>query len=431
MAYNPSKLYQLYSSAAKVTAWLYITTDTFATVSASNYFSDALLRRVKPGDSISVLVFTTTLPDGELSGFSSLTPSVFSAVTSSGGTIAAVTSGNSQYGLSGPNLQNNNYTFALSDMGSGVEHTDSSSAYTWSIPPRSTVAWPTTLMPTIKGFNSRSSGTLTIAPGSGVTLTSGGTSGSVTIAAYSTFVLSMDSADNWILETGSASSGLTINTTTTSGATAGQLLYSDGSKLQAGGAVKTSSLALGGATIGTDALGVTGTVSISSTLTLNGAAALSSPAAGQYQIQFGGTTAVDYAISTAATWTYAFGAGYTSTVDATGFRSTAPTSIGCQIRLTQTGISDWKIVNVGNSADLQISASGVRALACDTAGNVQFGTGAVIATNATNGFAYLPTCAGTPTGTPTVRTGGVPAIYDTTGNKLWVYRGGAWAGVAI
>ena len=52
---------------------------------------------------------------------------------------------------------------------------------------------------------------------------------------------------------------LTVNTTATSGATAGQLLYSDGSKLQAGGAVLASSLALGGATIGSNALAVTGT----------------------------------------------------------------------------------------------------------------------------------------------------------------------------
>jgi hypothetical protein len=46
------------------------------------------------------------------------------------------------------------------------------------------------------------------------------------------------------------------------------LLISDGSKAQAAGAAKATSLALNGATIGTDALAVTGSASISSTLTI-------------------------------------------------------------------------------------------------------------------------------------------------------------------
>lgn len=61
--------------------------------------------------------------------------------------------------------------------------------------------------------------------------------------------------------------GLTINSTTVSGATAGQILYSDGTKLQAGGAVKTTSLALGGCTIGSNALCATGTANISGIIT--------------------------------------------------------------------------------------------------------------------------------------------------------------------
>lgn len=61
----------------------------------------------------------------------------------------------------------------------------------------------------------------------------------------------------------------------------------------------------------------------------------------------------------------------------------------------------------------------------DSLRNVQIGTGA-IATNATNGFFYIPTCAGTPTGTPTTKTGLAPMVVDSANNKLYVYIGGAW-----
>lgn len=58
-------------------------------------------------------------------------------------------------------------------------------------------------------------------------------------------------------------------------------------------------------------------------------------------------------------------------------------------------------------------------------GNVVVGT-AALATNATDGFLYVPTCAGTPTGTPTTFTGRAPIVIDSTNNKLYFYSGGAW-----
>jgi hypothetical protein len=61
-------------------------------------------------------------------------------------------------------------------------------------------------------------------------------------------------------------------------------------------------------------------------------------------------------------------------------------------------------------------------------GSVVVGDGAnALATNATDGFLYIPTCAGTPTGTPTAKTGTVPIIFDTTNNKLYIYDG-SWLG---
>lgn len=45
---------------------------------------------------------------------------------------------------------------------------------------------------------------------------------------------------------------------------------------------------------------------------------------------------------------------------------------------------------------------------------------AALATNATDGFLYVPTCAGVPTGTPTAKTGSVPMVVDTTNNRLYL-----------
>ena len=64
-------------------------------------------------------------------------------------------------------------------------------------------------------------------------------------------------------------------------------------------------------------------------------------------------------------------------------------------------------------------------LTIDQRGNIVPGT-AALATTATDGFLYLPTCAGTPTGVPTAYTGRVPVLFDTTGLKIWAYTGGAW-----
>ena len=63
----------------------------------------------------------------------------------------------------------------------------------------------------------------------------------------------------------------------------------------------------------------------------------------------------------------------------------------------------------------------------DRAGNAVLLNGAVLATNATTGFLYIPTCAGTPTGVPVAQTGTVALVYDTTNHKLYIYDG-AWKG---
>lgn len=64
-------------------------------------------------------------------------------------------------------------------------------------------------------------------------------------------------------------------------------------------------------------------------------------------------------------------------------------------------------------------------------GSVIVSYSAALATTDTSGFLYIPTCAGTPSGTPESITGGVPLVFDTTGVKLWIYTGGAWKGVVV
>lgn len=54
---------------------------------------------------------------------------------------------------------------------------------------------------------------------------------------------------------------------------------------------------------------------------------------------------------------------------------------------------------------------------------------AVLATDATNGFVYLPTCAGDPTGTPALASGSafaVPVIINATDKKIAVNIAGTW-----
>lgn len=51
------------------------------------------------------------------------------------------------------------------------------------------------------------------------------------------------------------------------------------------------------------------------------------------------------------------------------------------------------------------------------------GTGS-LATTATSGFLYIPTCAGVPTGVPESITGRIPLVADTSGGKIYAYLGG-------
>ncbi len=55
---------------------------------------------------------------------------------------------------------------------------------------------------------------------------------------------------------------------------------------------------------------------------------------------------------------------------------------------------------------------------------------AALATDATDGFLYIPSCAGAPTGTPTGRAGRLALVYDSSNNNLYVYNT-AWKKVTL
>ena len=57
-------------------------------------------------------------------------------------------------------------------------------------------------------------------------------------------------------------------------------------------------------------------------------------------------------------------------------------------------------------------------------------SGAALSTSATNGFTYIPTCAGKPTGTPSSQSGTVPIVFDTINHVYWAYDNGAWVAIA-
>lgn len=63
-------------------------------------------------------------------------------------------------------------------------------------------------------------------------------------------------------------------------------------------------------------------------------------------------------------------------------------------------------------------------LEIDTLGNFVIGN-AALATTATDGFPFIPSCAGVPTGVPAGSyTGRIPLVYDTTNDRLYAYNGG-------
>lgn len=87
--------------------------------------------------------------------------------------------------------------------------------------------------------------------------------------------------------------------------------------------------------------------------------------------------------------------------------------------------SRWTVKWNTSTAILQAEGAGT-----GTNGSTAFGN-AALATDATRGFLMIPSCAGTPTGTPAdIPTGQAPIVYDSTNKKLCVWDGAAWVQTA-
>lgn len=92
------------------------------------------------------------------------------------------------------NVQNATYTFALADNNRAVIK-NNTTAYTWTIPLESTVAFPDGAAITI--INDSGTGAVTISPTGGVTLVAGGTTGSFTLAVNESRTLHKVGTNRW------------------------------------------------------------------------------------------------------------------------------------------------------------------------------------------------------------------------------------------
>lgn len=84
-------------------------------------------------------------------------------------------------------------------------------------------------------------------------------------------------------------------------------------------------------------------------------------------------------------------------------------------------------INFSAIKEIDFEPGGARALTLPQAGGAVVGPTIALATTATDGFLYIPTCNGLPTGVPTARFSAVPMVYDTSTNKLYIYNSG-WKG---
>jgi hypothetical protein len=99
-------------------------------------------------------------------------------------------------------------------------------------------------------------------------------------------------------------------------------------------------------------------------------------------------------------------------------------------RATASETELWsESVNGAAELPLRLKVGALVPLIAHINGDAQVGNG-LSGTTDNDGFVYIPSCAGPPTGTPTVRSGFIAFAYDTTNNRIYAYNG-SWRMVAV
>lgn len=110
---------------------------------------------------------------------------------------------------------------------------------------------------------------------------------------------------------------------------------------------------------------------------------------------------------------------------------TKDTGLAGVVTLANSAATDFARLQFGGTTSsfpaLKRVSANLQVIAADDTSSAGFIVGnQALSTSATDGFLYIPTCAGTPSGTPTTQTGTAPLVVDSTNSKLYVYVGGAW-----
>ncbi len=268
---------------------------------------------------------------------------------------------------------------------------------------------------------SQSGGAITIS--SGVSSGSAGTSGVITIST---------------LASGAGSTGainiLTSSSTGGTGQTSGSISLTTGDAASAGagapGTISITSGAGGSAATGSNGGAVnisTGNGKIGGALSISAGNGIGSTTGtgGSISITAGAATTTLAGVA-GGTVTLTGGTGSTSTTGGPGGAVTVSGGPGAGTAsaggtLTLKG-GNGAGTGVGGAIIFQTAATTTPATAMTISkdGNVSAGLPS-LATTATNGFPYFPTCAGTPTGVPTAITGFAPVVIDSTNNKMYFY----------
>jgi len=82
----------------------------------------------------------------------------------------------------------------------------------------------------------------------------------------------------------------------------------------------------------------------------------------------------------------------------------------------------------GTNDILNAQDNGTTVFAVKDGGSSVFGSAALL-TTATDGFPYIPSCPGLPTGVATANTGRIPIVIDSSNNRMYFYNSG-WQNVA-